>query len=126
MSLSYDCRAEYTLCRYSGPFCARELEAVTVTLVDYCRRSGVTRLLVDITASRGELTIFERYEHAVRFAYILPPGTRVAVLARADQILEDRFWETVAFNRAAIAGVFTEFQSAEDWLLAGDVRTSSG
>jgi hypothetical protein len=126
MSLSLHPRAEYTLCVYSGPFSARDLDALTAELVDYSRSSGVTRLAVDITASRGELSIFERYEHAVRFANVLPRGTRVAVIARSDQILEDRFWQTVALNRAAPAGVFTELEPALAWLLAdaGDAETA--
>jgi hypothetical protein len=127
VSVSYESRAEYTLCTYTGPFSGRELEALTSRLIEFTRATGVRCLAVDFTRSFGEFTIFERYEHAVRFAAILPQGTRVAVIARSDQILHDRFWETVCLNRAALAGVFTEFDAAIDWLLAGEeVRTLSG
>jgi hypothetical protein len=103
------------------------LEALTSRLIEFARGTRVRRFAVDFRRSFGEFTIFERYEHAVRFASILPQGTRVAMIARADQILHDRFWETVCLNRGAIAGVFTEYEAAIEWLLAGEeVRTLTG
>lgn len=120
MSCSMERRGHYTLCTYTGPMCAREIEALTGKLLAFCRASGERYLLVDITGSVGEMTIFERYEHAVRTASILPRGARVAVLARSDQALDDRFWETVMLNRCATAGVFTEMDAALRWLLPDD------
>jgi hypothetical protein len=81
---------------------------------------GHRRVLVDITESSGILGSTQRHEHAILIAQTGGLGIRAAILARADQVFPDRFWETVARYRGLATRVVTDPDRAVDWLLSDE------
>ncbi len=78
--------------------------------------SGV---LIDVRRSHGELGIIDRYRHAEEMAETWPREIAVAALIREDQLVPDRFWETVTRNRGLKTGVFMDEALALEWLGVG-------
>jgi hypothetical protein len=69
-----------------------------------------------VRACVGELGTFERYRHAIEMAKPGGLGVRTAILLRPDQVLPDRFWETLTRNRGHMTRVVTEHADAMAWL----------
>ena len=65
---------------------------------------------------RSEFSLSDRFEIGVYAARTLPKMTRVAVLLREDQLLPEKFFETVVRNRELNLRVFVDFEEAIQWL----------
>jgi hypothetical protein len=114
--VSFEDRGWYVRCEFRGPFELEALLALTHAVRSYCVEHGHRRVLVDVTASQGTLGALERYEHAVRMAKSGELGLRAVILARPDQLLPDRFWETASRNRGLAIRVVTDTENALAWL----------
>jgi hypothetical protein len=88
----------------------------------YSARRSQRRIIVDVRDSHGRLSVTEQYEHGVQTARSVPAGSRLAVVARADQALSDRFWETVTRNRGLATRIASDPKEALDWLFEDVVR----
>jgi hypothetical protein len=103
-----------------GDFSATAVAEAVETAFQMCAKDRRGRILIDISECEGlSPSIFERYQFGVeaakfhkRFAY----DVRVAILGGALMIDPHRFGETVAVNRGAQAGVFTDLAAAVAWL----------
>lgn len=83
-------------------------------LIDECLQRNCRKVLVDarnLEADLGILGLHQAGKNSATLAYI---GLRVAFLAREDMV--DRFFETVAINHGGILGIFSETDSAREWL----------
>ncbi len=88
-------------------------------LAKLCERSNKTKLIVDITGvfvPQSTYDKFEMGEHAIIFTL---HHIQVAVLAKSEQIDLQRFGESVAKTRGANLRLFTDVESAEEWLRKG-------
>jgi hypothetical protein len=97
-------------------FALEPLRELTREIRAYCIEHGHRRVLVDVRECSGELGTFERYEHAVEMAKPGNLGGRTAILLRPDQVLPDRFWETLTRNRGHMTRVVTDPADALAWL----------
>lgn len=115
-----EARDSYLRCTYRGPFELAPLLDLMRDLRRYCTEHGHRRVLVDVRQSPGTLTPLARYQHAVEMAKPGGIGARTVVLARPDQVLPDRFWETATRNRGLATRVATTEDEAQAWLAMND------
>jgi len=83
-------------------------------LADACETYGCDKALIDargLQVNMGTLGLLQAGEDV---AAMTRSGLHVAILSREDMI--DRFFEDVALNRGGVVRVFTELESAREWL----------
>jgi hypothetical protein len=98
----------------SGPFTRARFGRLVQRIVAEAGSRGETRVLVDLQAVPMNLSTMDRYEMGVAAGRLLV-GVKVVVIA--TRAVVDHFAETVARNRGAVVGVFTEEAAALKWLL---------
>jgi hypothetical protein len=76
-----------------------------------------SRVLVNLLQMEGDIPDWERFFLGVATAEVLGSAIQIAVVAQGDKI--NYFWENTAVIRGVRAGVFSNRQSAEAWLLRG-------
>ncbi len=81
--------------------------------------SGATRLLCDERGLEYTLDTVDTYKLAKTMAERAPKIIRVAIVCRPEFLVEGKFWETVAANRALLVRVDTDFDRALRWLDEG-------
>jgi len=106
----------YLVCRYGGVFVYEPLIDLAREVNSECIRRGIHAALVDVTGSKGDLTVIERFDHGCEVASFWDRRNRMAVVGRAEHLLPDRFWETVTRNRGVRSFVTTERDEAIEWL----------
>ena len=74
------------------------------------------RLLVDATRITYELSDLEFFQFTSEHPSRLPKGTRIALLISPDELLNFRFVENVAQNRAVNLLLFVDMDQAVNWL----------
>jgi hypothetical protein len=114
-----DCRT-YVRFDFRGRFALQPLLELMREIRASCIAHGHRRVLVDVRESQGALGTFDRYDHALEMAKPGNLGVRTAIVARPDQILPDRFWETVTRNRGHMTCVVTELNDALAWLATAE------
>jgi hypothetical protein len=83
-----------------------------------CRKSGIRKVLIDEDIKEN-VSMSEMYQFASEIPQLGFFGIRVAFLDRQqDQQQLNQFGETVATNRGLFSRVFSNFDEAEEWLLA--------
>jgi hypothetical protein len=83
-------------------------------LIDACLAHNLKKALIDardLHVDFGTAALFQAGEDAAFLARI---GLRIALVARED--MRDPFFDNVVVNRGGNAGVFTDMDSARDWL----------
>ncbi len=114
--LTFDDREDYLLARYAGSADHTELVELVRRLLEESTRLERNRVLVDMTSSRGEVSVTERYRIATLMSERWDRAIRIALVVREDQILEDRFWVTVTRNHGLDTNVFRDEDEAIEWL----------
>lgn len=109
-----DC-GQYIYCRYSGRFMLEPLIDLTITINEYLRLSGSGTVLVDVVNSYGEMGIFTRFRLETTISEFMNKRLKAAVWARPDQ-LQNQPQETVAAGPRIELKVFTDLQTAKNWL----------
>jgi hypothetical protein len=83
-----------------------------------CRKSGIRKVLIDEDIKEN-VSMSEMYQFASEIPQLGFFGIRVAFVDRQqDQQQLNQFGETVATNRGLFSRVFSNFDEAEEWLLA--------
>ena len=83
-------------------------------LIDACLAQKCKKALVDVRDLKVDFDTMAMFRAGVDAAFLSRIGLRVALLAREDMI--DPFFDNVARNRCAAMGVFTDMDSASEWL----------
>lgn len=109
----------YLAIRFTGAAATTEEdERRFESIVEVCERANISRLLLDFTIIPEEFSLADRYFLGEGARIFAKHKFKVAAVCRPD--LEDAqcFAELVAHNRGVktLRG-FTDFQSAEEWLL---------
>lgn len=84
------------------------------TLIDECSRNNCKKALIDareLVVNFDTVSLFQTGEDATILTRI---GLRVALLARKDMI--DQFFETVTTNRGGQMNIFTDLETAHEWI----------
>src|SRR5687767_10728151 len=107
----------YLAARFIGAGATEEDEQEFELLVEACKRANTDRLLLDFTMVPEELSFANRYfveEGAQIFAKY---NFKVAAVCNPERHGSHCFGELMAQNRLVNLRAFTDFQSAEEWLL---------
>ena len=122
MSIDFqiDIKAKYVQVSCQGIINNKALLNVYEEASGIAESQGLRAVLVDIRDLEGApLTTMERYEHGVTVARVqLNHENRIiiAVVGQEPMIDTQRFGETVATNRGAVAKVFSDIDDAVTWL----------
>jgi hypothetical protein len=93
--------------------------AMVADAMVYARRNGMTELLANVRGLRApyaNLTIFDRYAMAVRWADSAGTEMRVVLVTRPEMMDPDKIGLLMAQNRGVTGEVFTDEAEALAWL----------
>jgi len=88
--------------------------------VDRCRENELTKILLDVRAISINLDIMDLFKVAMDCVDLKNPTLSVALVTRKEDILPDRFLETVVTNHGGVLQVFSNPRKAKAWLLNPD------
>jgi hypothetical protein len=83
-------------------------------LIDACATHNCKKALIDARELRVNFNTMAMFQAGTDAAFLARVGLRIALLAREDTL--DRFFENVIYNRSGDIRVFTDMDSASDWL----------
>ncbi len=112
-------KENWLVAHMTGKADTRDIPKRYAELADLCEQSGKIKIIVDITGSYVPQSTYDKFEmgeHAIIFTL---RHIQVAVLAKVEQIDPQRFGESVAKTRGANLRLFTDMDSAEEWLRKG-------
>jgi hypothetical protein len=107
----------YMVARFTGEGKAEEALLYFEQIVEQCTRTNNKKLLIDCTKAKTEITIVEMYEQGEGAKLFSRHGIKIAVVVPEEKLEPEKFSEMVARNRGVDACVFTDYQTAEKWLL---------
>ncbi len=108
---------DYLSARFTGAGTAEEVWRQFETIAEHCKRANKNKLLLDFTEAHGKVSLADRYFLGDEAQIFTRFQLKVAAVARPERIDPHRFMEMVAQNRMVNGRGFTDFQSAEEWLL---------
>jgi hypothetical protein len=109
-------KEDYLQITFSGPFSIDAAKRSVDDMVAACRKEHCAKVLFDCRPMTGDLTVLDRFEVGQYGEGTIPQTVKIAMLGRNEQILPDRFFETVARNRGVNLLLFTEVDDALKWL----------
>jgi hypothetical protein len=107
----------YLAARFVGAGVSSEATRQFESIAEYCRRTKNDKLLIDTTEYDVKVSIFDRFFLGERLLVFARHRIKVVFVSRPEQLDPRKFGVLVARNRGVSADVFTDFQSAEEWLL---------
>jgi hypothetical protein len=107
----------YLAARFTGQGAADEIWRQFELIVEHCKRAECDKLLIDVTRLEGKSSVIEKYFAANESLIFARYGIQVACVEKPERIDPRKFFVLVAQNRWVSIDVFTDFQSAEEWLL---------
>jgi hypothetical protein len=103
--------------RLSGKF-PRELlkkgQNLFQPLIDACSAHNLKKALIDARDLDVDFDTTALFRAGKDAAFLTRIGLRIALVARED--MRDTFFDTVVFNRGGDVRVFTDMDTARDWL----------
>jgi hypothetical protein len=108
---------KYLAARYIGAGDVVEVSKQFESIAKHCNRTKNTKLLIDTTGFDVKPSVTDRFYMGEELEIFVLHAIKVAFVSRPEQLDPERFGKLVAWNRYAIFEVFTDFQSAEEWLL---------
>lgn len=115
-SLRIEPGGDYLHITFSGPFSIAAAKKSVDEMVAACAREDCRKVLFDCRPMTGVLQVLDRFDMGEYGALTIPHAIKIAMLGREDQILPDRFFETVAQNRGLLLALFSEVSKAVEWL----------
>ena len=113
-------KARYLHIRCRGEYRPAALLDVYKEAFRMAEREGMPGVLIDIRDLGGDPpTLMERFEQSNQVAEMqVNSGKRIGIVivGREPMIDPERFGETVALNRGATGGVFTDLNAAVAWI----------
>ncbi|MFH1313943.1 MAG: hypothetical protein ABIJ00_12060 [Candidatus Eisenbacteria bacterium] len=110
----------YLDCRFEGEFgnLAKMIEN-TLRILKAYRETKCPNALLDFSEISGRIDVFGEHRLALHIARVIPPGTKIAVLAPPHmKDAASGHLENAAVNRAAQLRVFWEREESVKWLRA--------
>jgi len=103
--------------RFTGMGAPVEVSQQFESIAEHCKRTMNNKLLIDTTGFDLKLSTLDRFHLGERAQIFARYGIKVALVGRPEQIDSRKFGVLVAENRGVTVDGFTDFQSAEEWLL---------
>jgi hypothetical protein len=107
----------YLAARFIGSVVPGEPSQQFELIAEHCKRTKNNKLLIDTTRLDVKTTITSRFFGAKRLRIFARSRIKVAFVSRPEQLDPRRFVILVAQNPGVTVATFTDFQSAEEWLL---------
>jgi hypothetical protein len=107
----------YLLARFTGEGKAEEALLNFEQIVEQCKRTNNKKLLIDCTKAKTDIALVDMYEQGEGAKLFERYGIKIAVVVPEDKLEPEKFAEMVARNRGVNACVYTDYQTAEEWLL---------
>jgi len=106
----------------SGHITANDLEGAVTERISLEKETGVSRILMDVSAAQLSATFIDLVDIPEKLYEALGANRRsritVVLPASHDEQERWRFFETACTNRGWMVEVFSERQTAMDWLLS--------
>ena len=120
----FDVFEDYCCFRLSGHGSLEDAASKVIQAIEFARRQGARRLLVDTTNWTGHKSpdTLQRYEVASKFAQAAGPTLKLAMVVRPEMMDPDKFEVVVAKNRGLTGNVFDSKEDALAWLLDPNAR----
>jgi hypothetical protein len=95
-----------------------EVETYIVAIMKAAVDEGLQRILCDETGIVTRLDTLETFDIGTFLSRNTPPFFRIAILYDPATWFDFRFFESVAVNRGTQLRIFTDFETARNWLLS--------
>jgi hypothetical protein len=83
-------------------------------LIDACSTHNCKKALIDARDLHVDFSTTVLFHAGKDAAFLTRVGIRIALLIRED--MRDHFFDNVVFNRGGDTGIFTDTDTARDWL----------
>jgi hypothetical protein len=107
----------YLAARFIGAGSPGETSARFESIAEQCKRANNDKLLIDTTGYDVKFSVVDRFFLGIGGQIFAGHGIKVAFVSRPEQFDARRFGRLVAQNRGVTVETFSDFQSAEEWLL---------
>ena len=107
---------EFITFAFQGTFTVERGKMVVDAMIDECVARNCRRALLDCRAMSGEMAIVDRFDVVAYAQRTRDHIDRTALVGRPDQVLPDKFVESVAANRGFVLRVFSDPDHAAQWL----------
>jgi hypothetical protein len=87
------------------------------TVAEHCKRTKKDKVLIDTRQAEGKVSFVDRFLIGERTRIFACYGLKVVFVDRPERIDPQKFGELVARNRGVNVRIFSDFHSAEEWLL---------
>jgi len=126
MSLSIFSKQEdgYILLKATGRYNRKEVQDLSNSIHAQLADNECKNLLVDISEMSGKIPNIDRFLLGEYVAKFRESGYRIALVYRAEGI--NKFFETVAVNRAIKIIVVPDIQAGLTWLIGNNFNQSDG
>ena len=117
IEISFSKEDNYILVEYSGEYSGNLASLKMDDVLKACDKNTCSKLLVDITRCKLNVSTVDRYRYAKALAdrFIAPQRIKIATLVTPEQY--NPFAKLVATNRGASYDIFTDKKEALYWLL---------
>ena len=105
---------DYLSLKVTGAYSLSAFQALAQRVVVEAAKNHRRNILLDIAEVSGNVPAMDRFFLGDYVSRLWPPALRVAIVYRAKDI--DKFFETVAVNRATQTIVVADLQRAREWL----------
>jgi hypothetical protein len=107
----------YMVARFAGEGKAEEALLNFEQIAEQCKRTNNNKLLIDCTEAKTDISTVDMYEQGEGATLFSSYGIKIAVVVSEEKLGPEKFAEMVAQNRGVDTCVFTDYQTAEKWLL---------
>jgi hypothetical protein len=115
--LQIEQRSGYLGARLTGAGDVEEAGRRFEIIIEHCKRTKNKRLLVDIRGVEGGFSFLDKYYLVGKLGLPASYLVKVATVNTQEKIDPRRFGELVAHNRGLNLRAFTDYETAEKWLL---------
>jgi hypothetical protein len=107
----------YLAARFIGAGAPGEASKRFESIAEHCKRTNNDKLLIDTNGYDAKVSTIDRFLLGESLQVFALHRIKVAFVSRPEQIDPQKFGMLVARNRGATVETFSDFQSAEEWLL---------
>ena len=110
----------YLSLKVTGAYSLSDFQALANRVMVESAKNNLRNILLDIVEVSGSVPTLDRFFLGEYVSRLWQPSLRVAIVYRAKDI--DKFFETVAVNRATQTIVVPDLQTAWEWLTKKTAR----
>jgi hypothetical protein len=116
MELQIERKKNYLIALLSGDFNLDQVEGLIARVVRECELEPCMHLLVDARGLSGSISVMDRHQIGLLIVRYNQRRYKIAFVSSVQNILPNRYLETVINNRWIPVLVTSDFQEAETWL----------